>query len=277
MIDMHTHTCYSDGRASPAELIEAASALGLSALAITDHDTLRGSIEAPPHAQRAGIELVPAVEITTQWGGVSHDVDILGYFVDVPDTVLNAVLQTNLAALHSRVADVCERLQRQGLSVTLEDVHRQNPLAISYLSVIHVLLDKGYAAGFAQADALFREALGAQSFGVPTEDAIAAVRHAGGVPVLAHPVYVRPGFPLTAVDLAPLVEAGLQGIECWHPRLTADDSTHYSALARSLGLAISGGSDEHGWPTGFPALGTQIVTEDMLEDLRGRADPRRSL
>ena len=275
MIDLHTHSYYSDGRSSPAELIEAAAALGLTALAITDHDTLRGCIEAVPLAQGAGLELVPGVEITTLWVGVSQNVDVLGYFVNVHDPTLGEVLDSNLVALRSSVEAACQWLRLQGMRITLEDVHRQNPRALSFLSVVHALQAKGYADSFPEADTVFRRALGkVEPFGVRTEAAIAAVRRAGGVPVLAHPIYVRPGAPLTATDLAPLIEAGLQGIECWHPRLNAADSAHYCDLARSLGLAISGGSDEHGWPVGFPDLGTQIVTEDMLEDLRGRAVQR---
>ena len=271
MIDMHTNTWFSDGRSSPAELIDAASALGLSALAITDHDTVRGYAEVLPHARRAGLELVPGVEITTQWVGVSQNVDVLGYFVDVQDAALAEVLALNQAALRSCIMAACEWLRLQGMRITLEDIQRQNRHALSYLSVIHALQAKGYASSYEEADTLFRRALGrVEPFGVRTEAAIAAVRSAGGVQVLAHPIYVRLGDPLTATDLAPLVEAGLQGIECWHPRLTADDSAYYSALARSLGLAVSGGSDEHGWPAGFPALGTQVVTEAMLDDLRGR-------
>ena len=277
MIDLHTHTWYSDGRVSPEVLVAAAADRGLTALAITDHDGLRGSLEAMPYAGRAGLELVPAVEITTQWIGVSENVDILGYFVDPHNAALNDILAENLAALKSCIVAACEWLRLHGMRVTLDDVHRRNPHALSYLSVMHVLMEKGYAGGFDEADALFRRALSrAEPFGVRTEAAIVAIRGAGGVPVLAHPIYVRPGALLTASDLAPLIGAGLQGLECFHPRLTPADSAYYSALAQSLDLAVSGGSDEHGWPDGFPALGTQPVTEAMLDDLRARRVQRRT-
>src|SRR5512142_2370900 len=127
MIDLHCHTFYSDGKFSPAELVEGAKRRGAIVLAITDHDNTRGSREAAPLAEAAGIELIPAIEFTTRWPGADlpiddRDVDVLGYFLDVEDAEYCAFEEATLNDIHARIANCCTRLTGQGYPVQMDEV-----------------------------------------------------------------------------------------------------------------------------------------------------------
>ncbi len=271
MIDLHTHSYFSDGRFSPAQIVQAAAERGCTTLALTDHDSVSGVTEAEAHARLHHITLISGVEVTTQWDRVPIETDILGYYVDVDHPALKHMLAKNTAGLRHCVESVCGRLQQNGYDVTIVDVEAQNPRAISYLSVIHALQMRGFAPDYAGGAELFQNALEAGSrFGVPIQEAIAAIRSAGGVAVLAHPPLTMNGEHLTADELQILIEMGLQGIETRHPSINSEDQIYYEALAHQFGLATTGGSDEHGWRGGFTALGTQHVTQVMLDSLRAQ-------
>jgi len=276
-IDLHMHTYYSDGRFSPAEVIEAAALAGLRTIAITDHDTLRGSREAAALAQAAGIELIPSVELTTCWPGMNlppedANVDLLGYFVDRDDPVFDAFTRALLNDLHERIAWSCERLTKNGYPLSMEDIFAENPRYGGAMQMIHAIQHKGYAPLWNDALRLMDTAWRmARSTPFTIRSAIEQVHLAGGVAVLAHPSIVRPhGARLTSDGLRPLVEAGLDGIEIYHRRLDENARRHFLGLAEKFHRQISGGSDLHGWHNGFDDLGVQPVTAAMLEGLRRR-------
>jgi len=270
MIDLHTHTHYSDGRTSPAELLQAAADRHCSILAITDHDSVSGVDEALTYARTLNIELIPAVEMTTRWDGFMTEVDVLAYFVDIDHAALRQALSRNIAGLRQRVEEITHRLAQKGYAITVQDVEEQNPRAVSYLSVIHALIKNGCAPDYRTGAAIFQEALqDLPLFGIPIQEGINAIRAAGGVAVLAHPPLIRADPPLSAEELAPLIDAGLQGIEILHPSIDAKTHRYYQLLAQKLELVTSGGSDDHGWINGFSTLGTQPVTRAMVDALRG--------
>jgi len=267
--DLHMHTYYSDGRPAPAELVQAAQERGLRVIAITDHDTTRGSVEARPVAAARGMTLIPAVEMTTRWAGVDDETDVLGYFIDTAHSGLQTVLAGNLERLHDRVEHLCRNLSARGYAMTLADVEAQNPRYVGYVSVIDALRAKGYAADFQTAHHLFMTGWdGVEPVGVPIHEGLAAIRAAGGVPTLAHPALIRRGQYPTADELRPLVEAGLGAMEVFHPRVDEAARAYFSGLAQSFGLALTGGSDEHGWPTGFSNLGGQPITDVLVAQLQ---------
>lgn len=277
-IDLHLHTYYSDGRFAPHELVEAAARAGMRAIAITDHDNLRGSREAAPLALAAGIELVPAIEITTSWPGASlppedASVDLLGYFVDRDDPVFDAYTTALLNDLHDRIAWSCARMTENGYPLAMENVFAQNPRYGGTMQMVQAIQRKGYALRWADALRLMDTVwLKARETPFTITAAIEQVHLAGGVAVLAHPSIVRPRRErLTAEGLRPLVEAGLDGIEIYHRRLDEDARRHFLGLAEQFGLLVTGGSDLHGWVNGLDELGAQPVTPAMLEDLRRKS------
>lgn len=277
MIDLHTHTYYSDGRYSPAELVEAAQRIGVRVLSITDHDNTRGSREAIPLAKAAGIEFIPAVEFTTRWPGAElppqdANVDLLGYYIDVDSPELRAFEEAALNDLHVRIAGCCHQLTARGCPISMDEVFAQNPRYGGAMQAIQVLLDKQYAPSWAEALHLFETVwVAARETPFTIKAVIEQIHLAGGVAVLAHPTIVRPrGEPITAEFMRELVDAGLDGIEVYHPRLDAGARQYFHGLARRFGLVVTGGSDVHGWNKGFEGLGEQPVTLEMVNALLQR-------
>lgn len=275
--DLHTHTHFSDGRPSPEELLRAAAAMGLHTLAITDHDVLDGGVAAQSVAAALGIALIPGVEITTVWEGVDDEVDVLAYHIDLNDASLRAALRASIGRLYERVEALCGRLTAMGYPVTFAEAEALNPRYVGYSSVIDVMRAKGQVPDFLSGrDVLWaaRQQV-ARPFGMPIQKALALIRAAGGVAVLAHPSLIRDRRWPSAEEIRPLVEAGLGGIEVYHPAVDTPARDYFSGLARQFDLVVTGGSDEHGYPAGFPLLGREPVTQEIVEALRSRVKTDR--
>ena len=279
-IDLHTHTYYSDGRASPAELVNYAKQIGVQFLAICDHDNARGVREALPIARQVGIQLVPGVEFTTHWGACEmppweSDVDLLGYFINPVSPAFMKIEETALADFASRMETWCAALTAAGCPIALEDVLAQNPRYPGTMQLIQAVAAKRNGESLAEAEQIVRT----QMKKVPPcshtiEQAIADIHACGGVAVLAHPgtSYLRwHGGLLSGNGLKLLVDAGLDGIEIYHHTVDPAARRHFLILARRFNLAITGGSDEHGWPSGLPYLGGQAVTFEMVANLASKA------
>jgi predicted metal-dependent phosphoesterase TrpH len=279
--DLHLHTFYSDGRASPAEMLQHAADIGLTTVAITDHDNADGAREALPIAAQLGLELIPAIEFTCRWDDCASpdekDIDVLGYFVDIDDPQFQRVEQAALDDLHQRIADCCAGLTAAGYPVTLDEVFVENPRYAGALQLTFALRRKGFAEDWAASFALFMPHWKrARPSHLTIDQAIAAIHAAGGVAVLAHPATIRcDGQWLQAEQMAALVEMGLDGVEIYHFRLDAAARAHFLALAEQFDLLVSGGSDDHGWRPGFPRMGSEPVTLEMVQALRARSSDDR--
>lgn len=282
-IDLHTHTNYSDGRYSPAEVIAGAARRGIRVLAITDHDTLDGSLSAAPLATEANIELIPAIEITTRWPEArlpreDANVDVLGYFVDPQNQEFATFVAALSADMQWRTAESAALLTAAGYPISFEEVQSINPRYVGALQLIETTYQKGYAASFREAAMLVNDVCSnVRDAAFTVQAAIEEVHRAGGLAVLAHPAVVHPNNErLTEPWLRGLVEAGLDGIEIYHHRLDHDDRAYFLRLARELNLVVTGGSDMHGWHRGLDELGTQPVTEAMVEQMRARQRDRQN-
>jgi predicted metal-dependent phosphoesterase TrpH len=275
--ELHVHSTYSDGSASPRQLVERAAALGLQALAITDHDTACGARVAVRYARDLGVELIPAIEFTARWDecqptGWSGDVDVLGYFVDLDDAGLQVAEAAATGDITARMAECCASLTRAGYPVTLEEVYALNPRYAGMRFLRELLVRKGYAPSETEAGRLVHEHwLRVRPCALTLAQQIRAIHGAGGVAILAHPGYIRcDGERLLPRHMAALVELGIDGLEVYHRAHDEATRAHYLALAEQFGLLVSGGSDEHGWSSDLPLLGTAPVTREMVEALRAR-------
>lgn len=270
LVDLHTHSTVSDGTLSPADLVREAARVGLDTLALTDHDTIDGVAEARAAGAELGVGIVPGVELGTSVERKEHH--ILGYFVDVDDPTFRAAL-IDLAARRMRRAEaMVERLAAAGVAVPLAEVLREaGSGTVGRPHLARALIAHGHVGSIGEAfDRYLKHGRPAyvprEPF--PPEEAIALVRRAGGVPVLAHPLST--GDPEAAV--ARLQPAGLGGLEVYYGEY--DDETRRSLrlLADRSGLIATGGSDFHG-----PAyragreLGGAPVPPDTVDRLREAA------
>ncbi|MFC5338604.1 PHP domain-containing protein [Leucobacter denitrificans] len=268
--DLHTHSLISDGTTRPAEIAAEAAALGLEGFSLTDHDTIEGWDEARTAARAHGIDFLPGIEVTTRHNWKSRH--LLGYGVDPRADELFEGLQRVRDARFTRARRMVELLAAD-FDISWEYVMGSTEtIAVGRPHIADALVEAGY---FADRSQVFAEVLHPRSpYYVPTyalemPDAIALVRRAGGLPVLAHPVAVRQSTPVTPAIVRELVEAGLWGIELEHPENREDWLPPLRKVAAELGLEVTASSDYHG--EGKPnRLGEKRSSRDLVERIRSQ-------
>lgn len=265
-IDLHTHSTSSDGTVSPAELVRLADALGLSVVALTDHDTVNGVAEAVAAAEGRSVTVIPGTELSSLYEvpgtGEQKDIHILGYQVDYQNPEFLALLERFAKLRGSRNEKMLDLLDRHGLTVDREEFYRMyEGSVIGRAHMGEYLYRKGYVGSMEEAFARYIGDDGpcfVQKQGISCKDAIDAILLAGGYPVLAHP----PQYKLTDRQLRALVEElisyGLEGIEAIYSTYTQDQERNLRALAREYELHITGGSDYHGAKKPDIHLGTGL-------------------
>jgi predicted metal-dependent phosphoesterase TrpH len=276
MIDLHTHSTASDGSDSPAALMALAARHGLSAVALTDHDTTEGLGEARAAAAEAGVRLVQGCELSCEVG--SATMHLLVYFLaDGPGP-----LQDRLAGLQASRADRNRRivavLQSHGLEVSLEEIlDEAGGGSVGRPHVAGVLLRKGYVGSVQEAFDVWlakgRPAYLDRVRLLPAE-AIALAHASGAVAVLAHPTSLGFDGPELERFVAGLAADGLDGLECEYGRYPPELRAALRAMADRLGLAVTGGSDYHGRYKPDIALGTGLGDLDVSDELLGALEAR---
>lgn len=274
-IDLHVHTTASDGTASPAEAVELAKAAGLSAIAITDHDTVSGYAEAAEAGKALGVEVIPGIEISTKYGRAVH---ILGYYIDPDSDKLAPVLEWVVRDRDERNRKMAGLMAADGLPVSYEEMHRRFGAVIGRPHFAEVLVELGLAKDVR--DAFDRYVEKGQKYYLPRnflsiERSIEIIREAGGIPVLAHPFQYK----LDDAGLRELIEhcmeSGLKGIECRYSGYSTEQSKYLGRLAEEYGLIKTGGSDFHGENKKHISIGTGTgaleVPYQYLEKLREAA------
>ncbi len=276
MIDLHSHTDQSDGTFSPAELLAEAKRIGLTALAITDHDTFAGYDLAVPLAADLGLELVCGIELSTKLGGAS--VHMLAYFpVRPPSAEFREWLLFLQESRRDRNRRLIDRLQGLGVAITLEEVERQGRSLTARPHFARVLVEKGYAKDIQDAFDQFLDehAKGyVQRQEVPVDEAVKRVVAAGGIASMAHPIRVaKNNWDTLAEYVGSMSRSGMKAIEVFHSDHTPENVAYYQSLARRFSLAETGGSDFHGGNKPLISLGTGLrgnlcVPDSVLADLK---------
>lgn len=248
MIDLHIHTTCSDGQFSPEETIRMAHQAGVTAAAVTDHDTVSGIVAASAAAVACGMTFFPGIEISVQGGMELH---ILGYGVHPDSDVLHQFCAKHAADRTERCGKMLAYLQKKGAAITLEDVRRCNQGKTSGRPhFARTLVELGYASSVQDA---FEKYLTTPEFYArverpkPTpEEGIRVIRSAGGVAVLAHPHQLKLENDALDALVAKLKVVGLQGIEAYYSRHTPEQTQFYLHLAEKYDLLYTCGSDFHG-------------------------------
>jgi 3',5'-nucleoside bisphosphate phosphatase len=243
-IDLHIHSTASDGSLLPADVVHAARAGRLHIIALADHDTVAGVLPAQTAAV-GSVHVIPAMELSTYHH--ASELHVLGYYVDPRHPTLVSFGQRASDRRVERMRDMLERLDTVGVHVAWEDVVAAAGARTESIGRPHLaraMVRRGHVLTMAEA---FDRFIGddGPAF-VPTRlitpaEAVALVHAAGGVAVWAHPRYdmLEPELPM-------LVEAGLDGLECYRPRVNSAESDRIAALAARHNLFVTGGSDWHG-------------------------------
>ncbi len=281
MIDLHVHSTRSDGTYTPTELVEYAIEKGLTAFALTDHDTTDGLDEAISYANalraegKADVpEVIPGIELSTNIEDT--EVHVAGLFIDKENPEFQSYLKEFVASRNLRNVKMCAKLTEIGIPITVEELESAFPNCI--LTRAHFaswLREHGYVSSNKEA---FDRYLGKRCpCYVPREKitpqkAIALILTAGGIPVLAHPILYRLSDARLEALVATLKEAGLVGIEAIYSTYEPSEERQIRRLAKKYDLLLSGGSDFHG--TNKPridlgvGLGRLYVPDELLENMK---------
>ena len=266
--DLHVHTTSSDCTFTPEEVIEQAAAVGLNMIAITDHDTLDGVAEAQHFGRRAGVEVVPGVEMSVYHG--DEEFHVIGLYVNSTNVPFLEKLNEFRKARRERIFEIVEKLKKVGVELDgheiLDLAHGGAP---TRAHVARVLVNSGYVRDIYEAFSLY---MGDSGPGfVPkrymtVEEAIREIRNVGGVSILAHPGLTdRDGYiPL-------FVEMGLNGLEAFYPTYSRVQTRHYLDMADRMGLLVSGGSDFHGKQKADSPFGRTRVPASFVKQISAMA------
>jgi 3',5'-nucleoside bisphosphate phosphatase len=276
LIDLHTHSNYSDGILSPTELIDLAKHSGLKAISLTDHDTMAGIDEASGRGSEQNIEVVPGVEISAVHEGQS--VHVLAYNPG-PSPELQQLLSGLQQARLLRNRMIMANLNRLSISATLEDLARYSPVGqTGRPHIARLLKDMGVVKTVEQAFNRYLKKGGLayeESTKFPVTEVTRTINNAGGLAVLAHPGHIEPRLTALPKLLRLLTPLGLAGLEVYHPSHSAQMIRELQKMATDHGLLQTGGSDFHGdgrtGPLG-PAGGLPRISYELLTAMKHHAN-----
>ena len=275
-IDLHTHSLCSDGAQTPADVVRTASQAGLSAIALSDHDCIAGVQEAMDTGNALGVEVIPAVELSAQSDTELH---ILGYFVDIHNKKLQDTMRYALQVRDERQEETCRKLNEQGFDITMEEARAEahgNPV-LCRAHFAQIMVRKGYAESVKDAFNRFLS-VGCYAYSnrqaLTATEAVTLIREAGGIAVAAHLHLIKKPDDELREYLKALIPYGLDGVEGYYTDYTPDMEQRYRAMAKELGLVISGGTDYHGANKPHIAIGkgkgNLEIPYSVLEGLRKR-------
>ncbi len=276
MIDLHCHSTFSDGSLTPEQLADEAAKIGLTALALTDHDTTAGLPRFLAAAAGKSFRAVPGVELSVDCSsGVMH---MLGYWMDTANPELVRQMEWIRNGREMRNRTMLEKLNALGFAMTREEVQAcAGEDVVGRPHFGQVMIQKGYVKDKNEA---FDKWLGDGKPGyadrprLTAEVAVALIRQAGGVAVLAHPFSLHIGKDEMASLFIQLAAAGLAGVECYYSEHSADLTKEYLVMAKQANLVPTGGSDFHGEVSPGIRLGVGFgglkVPDEALAQLEAR-------
>lgn len=273
-VDLHVHSNASDGTLTPSEVVHLALQKNLAAIALSDHDTVKGVPEAISAAEGTTLEVISATELSCYYQNV--EIHVLGLFVDYKDADFQAKLEELEQERMQRNLDMIALFQRDNISITLEELQAGNPRSvITRAHFARVLVEKGYCK---DKNAAFDRYVGV---GCPyylpkpqitPELSLPLITKAGGIPILAHPMLYKLGYRQVEELIQYLIPLGLKGIEAYHSSNNISQSDKLRSLALKYHLVVSGGSDFHGANKPDIELGTGRgglrITESILDAIK---------
>ncbi len=265
--DLHLHTFFSDGTFSPEEVVRRAKLLGLRAISLTDHDTMEGCERAAVACAEAGIEFIPGSELTAEYD--DHELHLLGYHLDAQHPRLRVEMAKFQQVRQDRIREMVARINQLGIPLAVESVFAlANCRSPGRPHVARALVEGEFCGSLDEAfERFLRKGKPAwvPKFKMSAVEAIQLVHDAGGMAVLAHP-----GINKSDEFIPELVQAGLDGIECFHTKHSTSLSQRYLEAAEKYNLLVTGGSDCHGVSKGKPIIGTVRVPYACVERLRAK-------
>jgi predicted metal-dependent phosphoesterase TrpH len=247
-VELHTHSVYSDGTATPTKLVQMAADRNLQGFSLTDHDTVEGVQEALCHGQKVGVPVVTGVEISAVHR--EYSLHILGYGIDPKNEELLHWLAALQKGRVERNRKILEKLAAMGIAITEKELHQASGCGqAGRPHIARLLQNKGYVTTTQQA---FSHYLGRNKpawcsrSSCSVAEAIAVLHQAGGLAVLAHPGIIDKEIKIQSLLIQELAERGLDGLEVFYPSHSSKVKKYLLVLASKYKLLCTGGSDYHG-------------------------------
>ncbi|HYF82953.1 MAG TPA: PHP domain-containing protein [Clostridia bacterium] len=270
--DLHIHTTASDGLLSPEEVVRWASVKRLTAIGITDHDTVNGIIPAMEASSKYGIEVVPGIELSTLYE--EEEIHILGYYIDYKAEWFLNTLEKIQNSRYERASKIVNKLNGMGVNITLEEVKDiADNGAIGRPHIARAMIVKGYINNIKEA---FQGYIGkgcpayVERYKLSCREAIEMIERLGGVSVLAHPGLIR-----NKIHIGKIIDLGIGGIEAYHTKHDDETIRNSLAIANTRRLLITGGSDCHGIKLhNEPIIGNCSVDYKYVQQLKEAANSK---
>lgn len=276
MIDLHTHSTASDGTYTPAQLMEYAHARNINAIALTDHDSIDGIIEAQKKARELSMEFIPGIELSIQWP--TGEFHLLGLGLQSPSKELLGAIDFLRQERDNRNIKMAQKLQEQGIAITYEEVvEKAGTKTIGRPHFASLMIEKGFIRQRQQAfDQYFAKGRPCyvERTGLDLEDAVKAIKTSGGIPVQAHPLSMYVSWGKMKDTMIDIQMHGVEGLEAWHPGTRVSEAYRLEELARKLGMTATAGSDFHGEKVradrkiGYTAGKSKIEDKFWYEELK---------
>ncbi len=266
-IDLHMHSTFSDGVLKPEKLVEMAGRKNLSAISLSDHDSLNGYPDLLAAAAAADLEVIAGVEMSCEYDG--SDLHILAYGVSLEDDTFESMLGRFREARMKRGIRITEKLAELGVPIEMSDVlARSGEGALGRPHIAEVLIDAGHVSDFGEAFAKYLGEDGpayVEKYKMGPAEAVAHIHNAGGLAFVAHP-----GYYLSDEDsFEALLDEGFDGIEVHHPHHKGGVVKRLLGIATRRGLLVSGGSDFHGL-AGRDNMGDPRVRYELLSRIKDK-------
>lgn len=281
LVDLHIHSTSSDGILKPAELVKIAAEANITAIAIADHDSVGGIDEAVSTAREFGITVIPAVELSVEYGEY-HDVHILGYWIDHTDPAFIRMLTLFRESRENRGLKVIEKinlkLEAEGRApIAISEVMALAEGALGRPHIARIIIEKGYSANMQDAFNNYLQPCNVPKEYLAFDAAVKEIRRIGGVPVLAHPQSLTRNRDELAKIIKDMSDKGLGGIEAFNTMGFDGDEGFLQGLANAFGLIVTGGSDFHGTEEGLSmgkGRGNLHITAAILKALELKRPPK---
>lgn len=270
--DLHIHTLYSDGTFSPREVLERVQKEGISAIAITDHDSVQAIEPAILEGEKLGIEVIPGVELTAEYN--NSEVHILGYFIDYQKDWFLKKLKHLREVRKERFLQMVQKLRRFNIFLDPAKIVKENKsTALGRLHLARELKKQGYVSSVKEAFNLYigeGKPCYVKKERILPQEAIAIIKELNGISVIAHPYTLKDEKILTEV-----LKQGIEGIEVYHTECSPVDQVKYWQVAYLNNLLVTGGSDCHGMAKGGVLIGKIKIPYAFVERLKKYRDERR--
>ncbi len=271
--DLHLHTFFSDGTFTPEELVERARTIGFAAIALTDHDTVEGCDRAAAACAAANIEFITGTELTAEHADT--EVHILAYFVDTQNRQLLTRIAEFQTVRQNRIREMVAALNKLGIPLKAESVFAlANCKSPGRPHVARALVKEKLIGSLDEAFERFLKkgrAAWVPKTKMSALEGVGLIHQAGGLAVMAHP-----GLNRTDEIIPALVDAGLDGIECFHTKHSTAMAERYLEIAEKYNLLVTGGSDCHGFSKVRPLIGTVKLPYDHVQKLKDKVAERKA-